>query len=1320
MARFTIYSPAGVALYEGTPSFTGQYMKPGLLEFREVALPSLVDLVPGCYVDYTRTGHRYRIYTAPQLKKQARSLTYGGAFVYQSVQLYDASKMLEYCPFRDLVLGDNRIHFSTQPSISTFEGCDGLARRFEACLRDQYDVNGVQSWAVRIADAYENPDLHDLMLEPRDFTVSGVNILECLDKIYEIWPGVGWLYTVENSVDTIVIGGVGTNSGTYAYGKGNGLTSLTRTAANAEEIANRIFAYGSSRNMLPRWYNSQNIKDAESVDIQNLMIPVSSWGLTDNLPDAAKAFVEDAASILKNGLRPATVYFDGNGEYPEIYPSIRETTIGMVRTAIGDSTAKYYPSTAIYTDPNARVDKLLSAQASFDSGKAGADGKSSTDVGYIAYDHSGATTPITIAARSIHTEAFASGTIALTGTGRLNIEVSYPGIGILTGCGAVYLDFSLGKVHGGATTTIYTQRVVMNQGDAGSYSVPEGRILYTGNAVFETGDSLSVVVNLVLDNQAGTVDTTAFLTNASGTMTVKAANHREKTFTISLRQIGFDINEQSALGNGKTIAMRTGKCAGRSFAINSVQYDSTNDAWVLECWRTEDESLSQWFPNTDYPVRGLENAGQSNEYPGDEFVLLDIAMPAIYVQMAEQKLLTAAQELLADTAVERWQYSPEIDAKFMVENNRTINAGEYLLLSDADIIGQSAESVLVDTVTINEGESAIPTYKVTLRDRKKKTWTESQSPEQSSGKPVGSIQTQQDTPYVDLSGYVKTDEFNDLADRVTSLEGESFFMLDTDGNVTLKASYNNLWVPGWLAAGGIGSGSGGGGGVDLDRVWQSLTNNTDKPNVEINIAHIPDITTAKITDLESWISAKGYALNSSLPTEQTVAGWGFTKNAGTVTSVTLNSGDGIAVTNSGVAIISSGSRTISISSTYRTRINNGNTAYGWGNHAEAGYLTSASLSGYATQAWVQEQGYLTQETDPTVPSWAKASSKPSYSLSEISGTGDLQAIEALSGTGLLKRTGANAWSLDTTTYLASGTTLDDIADGSTRKLSNYLPLSGGTMTGAITMSSANIYPSASHTCNLGASAAFFTGVYGDTVHAHALELYSSGSVQAFRLQGGIENPGATNEVYYALLTLHQGTGEGLYITKDTMFGMGSAKDLGKSYARWKGVYAASADLTGNLDLGGVLRVNSFNTIDQSNASMSLFNFGARATKSFNAYGLGANFRACDSNGDQVNILAINATKIQAGSDLIPNYTEGLNLGGSSANTRWATIYGVNANLSGDLALAQTGHIDIGPLRIEYDATNKALHITKKDNSDTNTYGLYADGFVAAGGVGQTS
>lgn len=65
------------------------------------------------------------------------------------------------------------------------------------------------------------------------------------------------------------------------------------------------------------------------------------------------------------------------------------------------------------------------------------------------------------------------------------------------------------------------------------------------------------------------------------------------------------------------------------------------------------------------------------------------------------------------------------------------------------------------------------------------------------------------------------------------------------------------------------------------------------------------------------------------------------------------------------------------------------------------------------------------ETDPTVPSWAKQSTKPSYGLTEISGTDDLRAIEALTGTsGLLKKTAANTWTLDTNTYLTSYTETD--------------------------------------------------------------------------------------------------------------------------------------------------------------------------------------------------------------------------------------------------------------------------------------------------------
>lgn len=102
------------------------------------------------------------------------------------------------------------------------------------------------------------------------------------------------------------------------------------------------------------------------------------------------------------------------------------------------------------------------------------------------------------------------------------------------------------------------------------------------------------------------------------------------------------------------------------------------------------------------------------------------------------------------------------------------------------------------------------------------------------------------------------------------------------------------------------------------------------------------------------------------------------------------------------------------------------------------YATKATtLAGYGITDAKIENGTITlgsntitpltsfTETDPTVPSWAKASTKPSYGLTEISGTDDLRAIEALTGTsGFLKKTAANTWTLDTNTYLTSYTETD--------------------------------------------------------------------------------------------------------------------------------------------------------------------------------------------------------------------------------------------------------------------------------------------------------
>lgn len=1257
MARFTIYSPTGAALYTGTPTFTGQYMKPGFLEFRDVSLPSLVDLVPGCYVgyeqngvtvpQYSRTGFAYKIYTVPQLKKQARSLSYGGAFVYQSVQLYDASKMLEYCPFRDLVLGDNRIHFSTQPSISTFEGCDGLARRFEACLQDQY---GADSWRVRIATSVENPDLYDLMIEPRDFTVSGLNILECLDKVYEIWPGVGWIYKVENGKDTIVIGGSGINPnvGTHVYGKGNGLTSLTRAASNADKIANRIFAYGSSRNMLPRWYNSQDIKDAESVDIQNLMLPVDAiqsmdwdgWGLTDGERDASKAYVQDDGSILKNGLRPTTVYFDGKGEYPEIYPSLRETTIAMVRSALGNSAAKYYPSETAYPDSTVRVDRLLSAQSTFDSGKQSTDGKSAVATDYSDISASGSGT---VAAGSQENVILfeETATVAEAGTMSIFATASLEG-SVMAQVYSVILTV-LVSVNGNAVD-VRSEELENNNGQWALHAVSVG----SQKIALSVGDTVTCTAYIQVVN-FDSATAASYSYSASGNYSMKMSLYREKTFKISLRQVGFDIEAQSALGDGKTIAMRTGKCAGRSFTIKSAQYDSASDSWSLECWRTEDESLSQWFPNTDYPVRGLENAGQSDEYPGDEFVLLDIAMPDIYVQIAEQKLLTASRELLADSAIERWQYTPEIDAKFMVENGLVINAGESMTISDPDIIGENPESIIVDTVIINEGEAAIPTYKVTLRDRKKKTWTESLPPESSSGKSVG----------------------NFSESNISSSGGDnSFFQLDESGNITLKPQYQNLWVSGWLAAGGVGNGSGGGGGGGASSLNDLLDVESPDPSVNdllrfngtawVNVPQSQIAPSIGFSDLTSHPNdLSGYGINDAYTKSQVDALFANMDLSAYVTGTELQSELAsyatIAAMNTAIASVNVlESITTTQDGTVDFTWHNGNVVKVDFNHEHSNYVPiTRTINGVD----------LSQNRTFYV---GKSPIQSSAQTQDLLGINSIKATDA-----------------------ATSQLIWDNVYGAWRVMGN-LYADGWIAAGGI-------------------------GINGNGNASSLDDL----------LDVSVPTPTVGDFLYY--------NGSDWVGTKIKTINQQSLIGSGNITIEGGGGYVlpiASASSLGGIKVGSGLSIDANGVLSTTGGGGSTVSWGQESggTIPLTVNGVSKTLllsSALDGYATQNWVQQQNYLPLTGGTmtgDIVMN---GANVVPASNNTgsigtspyRFGDFYGVDADLSGDLTLSSSSHLDIGPVRVQFE--NNALHITKKTSSDTNAYGLYADGFVAAGGVGSS-
>ena len=428
-----------------------------------------------------------------------------------------------------------------------------------------------------------------------------------------------------------------------------------------------------------------------------------------------------------------------------------------------------------------------------------------------------------------------------------------------------------------------------------------------------------------------------------------------------------------------------------------------------------------------------------------------------------------------------------------------------------------------------------------------------------------------------------------------------FIPVTVNGSLTLKLNpiYAGLWAEGWISAGGVGSGGGGGGGSTVS-VTQILTSGTSIATISVDGVATTIYAPSGGGTQVSWGTASGYVipltvggttknllLSSALTgyaTESWVTSQGYLTSyteqyRGTVTSVTLSSGTGITVSNSGTAITSSGSRTISISSTYQTYISHGETAYGWGDHAQAGYLTQhQSLAGYATESWVQSQGYLTQHQSLT--GYATESWVQQQGYATAAWVGEQGYLTALGYIG-------------TTQVQAS---------------SAKQALAGITQIGLIS---------------------------------------SSGATPA-----GTLNP----------------------------ISIGSSSIVPKYGLRWTYQYLDQSTI--NPTLTTVNKTIAFT--DDIPTPKKLY-FGSTSGTYY------------DTTAQKV----LTASQI-GGVDL----------------TSDQTIAGVktfsDGIIGGDVTLPQNKHIDIGPLRIEYDDTNKALHITKADSNDTNTYGLYADGFITAG------
>ena len=711
--------------------YTGQFMGVPQLEV-EIDGPVPLGFEVGDYIVFGYDGIRYSIMDLPPVTKQASAGSAGNAFVYDSVVFKSPLGLLANVDFLDTVLNENNVHYSTLPVFEFYGTVKDFAGRLQA------NINRLHTgWKVSVEgyDDSTNPN-YDTLHEYSNISISNIKCSDSLSIPYETW-GITYVFMVDaEGNNCIVFNHALDSTSAKRYGEGNGLYTLTKRMSTEKPVVNRLRAYGSTDNLPARYYNNLDGID-EGIYLPNLMIPRSEW---KNQNDPITAYIdstdidENDTSMSRYGVREKSIYFDGSNDTEKIEPTIKGVTAGMIRAAkeeMGDTSN--VPSATIYPDDE-RIDKVVEAESIADKGVE-SDGEVYMDsIGFNVSKGEDRTvvgtkngldpiiedletsmeisTPATYKVISSNPTPFCrfnTGVGIVVDSAILNVyTVDEDGVKNLCDSVKIYSEVISGvNPDGGryAYRDFYFAR--SNGKDSPLYiKVPyKGVLLFQYNIVAGGADSVSLTMSAVS------------LTASTGPIIL------QNKFWVRIKQIGFDINSYPSTEEAKLV-VNSGGCAGRSFNIvkNSTQFDEATGTWKFECFRSQDESLSQLFPNSIYKIS-----------EDDEFVLTGLEMPDLYVQMASQKLYDEAVKWLWKHKDGLEVFSLDIDNKVAYLDSVKIKEGMLLPLCDRNLnVGSEAENEegetvitydyrIIDSVTIEIGEEPVPVITAVLREEKEES-----------------------------------------------------------------------------------------------------------------------------------------------------------------------------------------------------------------------------------------------------------------------------------------------------------------------------------------------------------------------------------------------------------------------------------------------------------------------------------------------------------------------------------------------------------------------------------------------------------------------
>ncbi len=633
----------------------------------DIESDSPVDFRLGDWLDYR--GERFEINYDPSVIKSAPAGIKGDGFKYSGVKFNSLSDELTRCGFYDIVINDNNIHYTALPKFSFFAPTvKELADRIQANLDRFSEQNGSERWIVEV---------HPEFSGKTDVNVSVDNV-KVWDMLKVVVDDFEAYFTIKDRRITIGAPGVPA-AHVFRYGKGNGLYEIERSGENDQEIVTRLRAYGSTRNMPIRYY--QRLSGFRAKDTIAKISDV-------NTPTLKTVRLTNMSFIDENKLVDKTVSGDSvfgwlaveiNGKTYAMYYH-RNDKSGSHYMTIGQSPQPQKPSRYIgnLTMVARDMERMKEGDTVYFS--ACRDDIPSTNK-QMGKDY----IPNNLALKNLMLPGFPD----TTQDPYIDSD-NIPYIGVLEG--SVFFDGSDEDL-----PEIYPSIEGMTAEDikaAGHNTTAEGAL-----------DEL-MAAEQIADDGVGKL-------NPEGTESTP--ENDKYTFKVWIKDLGFDINDYLT-SQAATLSFKSGKLTGREFEIKRCEKKESG-YYELELNRVYDSDIQLWFPYNDY-----------NATEGDRFVLLYIEMPEVYIDAASQRLYKAAAEWLAKNDYPRSVYSPKVDEIFMARQHDeamasgltslhdTIKEGMQMLFEDEDLGIDGA--IIIDTLTIKEGDGSIPTYEVTLKEEK--------------------------------------------------------------------------------------------------------------------------------------------------------------------------------------------------------------------------------------------------------------------------------------------------------------------------------------------------------------------------------------------------------------------------------------------------------------------------------------------------------------------------------------------------------------------------------------------------------------------------